>query len=497
MAVRVAIIGAGIVGASIARVLSQYSNLEVRLIDREPDVGWGVSKANTGLIHGGYDDDPDKYPVRAGLCVKGNRIWHDWVKELEVPHKWNGALIAAFNEEEVRTLEKLLERGIRNGVPEMRLVSKEEVRHLEPNISPEVTAALWIPTVGQIAPTQAVIALVENAVQNGVRTYLGTEVRAIKVVNGEVKAVVTSATTIEADIVVNAAGLYADEVSRMAGIDYFSIKPRKGEYWIFDEDAEPKPKRVLFPTPTPISKGVVVTTEVNDHLMIGPNAKDIDSKDDLGTTHEGLKEVWDKAKKLWPKLPPRSAVIRTFAGLRPEPPGGDFIIKAEKEVWGFINVAGIRSPGLTAAPAIAYEVAKIIQDDLGISLKRKEKWVARRESIKHISTLPWEQIKDTVRESPLHGRIVCRCNRVSEQEIREAVRRMKAIGVKVPSIDSVKFRTWATTGTCQGTFCRVRIALILAEEYGVDLWNVTVKGVGSEVGVGDVKVLLREGVTKR
>ncbi|ALV62650.1 Glycerol-3-phosphate dehydrogenase [Thermococcus sp. 2319x1] len=492
MKTRAVIIGAGISGASIARVLSRYENLEVHLIEKNADVGWGVSKANTALIHGGYDDDPEKYPTRAKLCIKGNRLWHEWVKELEIPHIWNGALIVALEDEDFKELEKLLERGRKNGVPEMRIVGREELFHLEPNLNPEALGGLWVPIVGQIGPIPAVIAIVENAVANGVKLHLETEVRGIKVEGGEVKGVETNNGFIEADIIINAAGLYADEISRMVGVNDFEIHPRKGEYWIFDDDI-PGPRRVLFPTPTPKSKGVVVTTEISGHLMIGPNAQDLprEEKENTATTREGLEEVWKKARELWPNLPPRSKVIRTFAGLRPEPTGGDFIIRAEKEVWGFINVAGIRSPGLTSAPAIAYEVRDIIKRDLGIKLVEKKKWNPYRKDITHFFMLSREKANELVKQNPSYGKIVCRCNHVSEGDILEAIERMKLIGVKTPSIDSIKVRTKATSGTCQGSFCRVRIARILAREYGVDLWDVTLKGKGSEIGIGDVKVLLR------
>ncbi|WP_087037903.1 NAD(P)/FAD-dependent oxidoreductase [Thermococcus litoralis] len=492
MKTRVAIIGGGISGASIARVLSKYENLEVHLIEKNADVGWGVSKANTALIHGGYDDDPEKYPMRAKLCIKGNRLWHEWVKELEIPHIWNGALIVALRDEDFKELEELLERGRKNGVPEMRIVDKEELFHLEPNLNPEALGGLWVPIVGQIGPIPAVIAIVENAVANGVKLHLETEVRGIKVEGGEVKGVETNNGFIEADVVINAAGLYADEISKIVGVNDFEIHPRKGEYWIFDDDI-PGPRRVLFPTPTPKSKGVVVTTEISGHLMIGPNAQDLpkEEKENLATTREGLEEVWKKAKELWPNLPPRSKVIRTFAGLRPEPTGGDFIIRAEKEVWGFINVAGIRSPGLTSAPAIAYEVRDIIKRDLGIKLVEKKKWNPYRKDITHFFMLSKEKANELVKQNPSYGKIVCKCNHVSEGDILEAIKRMKLIGVKTPSIDSIKVRTKATSGTCQGSFCKVRIARILAREYGVDLWNVTLKGKGSEIGIGDVKVLLR------
>ncbi len=463
--------GAGIVGASIARELSRYE-LEVHLVEREADVGWGVSKANTGLIHAGYDDDPDRFPVRARLCVRGNRIWHEWVDELDIPHTWSGALVVAKEESEVKRLEGLLRRGERNGVPELRILEGDEVLSMEPNLR-RVEAALYAPTVGQISPPQAVIALVENAVDNGVKVHLETEVRGVEVSGERVRGLRTSEGFIEADVVINAAGLHADDVSRMAGIEYFEIRPRKGEYLIFDEDAGPKPSRVLFPTPSEKSKGVVVTTEVQGHLMVGPNAQDLpkEEKEDRSTTPEGLREVYEKASEIWP-LPPLSRVIRTFSGLRPEPAGGDFVIRAE-DVWGFVNVAGMRSPGLTAAPAVAKEVVRIL-GEMGTELREKPRWRARRKGIPRAG-----------------GRVICRCNLVREPQIREAIGRMRRVGVKTPSVDSVKFRTSATAGTCQGSFCRVEVAKILAEEFDVPLWEVTLKGRGSELGVGDVKVLLR------
>jgi len=488
---KVIIIGAGITGMSIARELSKYENLKVIVVEKKSDVGWGVSKANTALIHGGYDDNPDLYPVRAKLCAKGNEIWHNWVRELQIPSVWNGALVVAKNDDEMREIEVLLKRGERNGVKGMRIIHRDELLKMEPNLASESKGALWVPSVGQIAPIPAVIALAENAVDNGVKIIFDSPVEDISVENGEVRGVHVHNNLIEGDIIINAAGLYADEISKMAGIDYFQIFPRKGEYWLFDDVAGPKPIHVLFPAPTKKSKGVVVTTEVSGHLMIGPNAKDQKDKEDFSNTEEGLEEVWNKARILWPKLPPRSKVIRTFAGLRPETKGADFIIRAE-EIYGFINVAGIRSPGLTAAPAISREVKGIIERDLGINLKKKEKWNPYRKEITHFFMLSPEEIREKIQMNSAYGKIVCKCNKVSEGDILEAIERMKKIGVNTPSIDSVKFRTKATTGTCQGSFCRVKIAAILAREYNVPLWKVTLKGRGSEIGVGDVKSLLRE-----
>ncbi len=479
--VTVAIIGAGITGMSIARTLSKYRGLEIHVIERHSDVGWGVSKANTALIHGGYDDDPARFPVRARLCYRGNRIWHRWVKELQIPHIWNGALIVARRDEDFDELETLLHRGRENGVPEMRIIDEKELRKMEPHVTPSARGALWVPVVGQIGPIPAVIAIAENAVENGVKMHFDSEVRDIEHRESG-WLVTTSREELSADYVINAAGLYADKMAEMAGFGKFTITPRRGEYWLFDDSAGPKPGHVLFPTPTKISKGVVVTTEISGHLMIGPNAQNLteEEKENAANTRQGLDEVWNKAQEIWPSMPPRSKVIRTFAGLRPEPPDGDFIISHEED--GFINAAGIRSPGLTSAPAIAEEVVSILEG-LGLELVPRDDWSPYRREISHFFMMSPEQVNSAVQRNPAYGRIVCRCNKVSEGDILEAIERMKFIGVQVPSVDSVKFRTKASTGTCQGSYCRPKIAELLADAYGVPVWKVTLKGPGSELGI--------------
>lgn len=491
---KVAIVGAGITGASIARVLSQYDNLEVHLLEKNADVGWSASKANTAIIHPGHEDDPKKYPLRAKLCVKGNRLWHQWTKELEIPVKWPGELMVALEEEDLKVAEHYLELAQKNGVPGVRLVDNEELRKLEPNVNPTAAGALWAPTAGQIAPWEAVIALVENAVDNGVKLHTDTEVRGIKIENGGVKGVETNNGFIEVDIIINAAGLYADMISKMAGIDYFTIHPRKGEYYIFDEDATPKVTRVVHQTPTPITKGVYVITTVEGNLMIGPTAQDLpeEAKEETSTSKEGLDFVWEWAQKLVRDLPPKNKVMKTFAGLRPEPPDGRWIIEAYDDPWGFINVAGIRSPGLTSAPAIAYHVVdELIKGKLDIKLVKKKKWNPYRKAIPKFKELPPKKQQELITKNPAFGNVVCMCKEVTEAEIVEAINRMKKVGIKTITLDGIKFRTLSMFGTCQGSFCRVRIARIISQELGIPLWKVTLKGEGTEYGIGDVKVLLR------
>ncbi len=493
---KVVIVGAGVVGGSIARVLSQYEGLEIHLLEKNADAGMGVSKANTAIIHPGHEDDPDKYPLRAKLCVKGNRLWYQWTKELSIPAKWPGELMVAVEEEDMKVAEHYLELAQRNGVPGVRLVDHDELLQLEPNVNPNAAGALWAPTAGLMSSPMAAPALVENAVENGVRFHPETEVTGIKIEKGEVKGVETNRGFIEADLIINAAGLYADRISAMAGIDYFTIHPRKGEYYVFDDDAEPKVTRIVHQTPTPITKGVYVITEMNDGLMIGPTAQDLpeEAKEDTSTTKEGLEFVWEWAQKLVRELPPRNRVIRTFAGLRPEPPDGRWIIDAYDDPWGFINAAGIRSPGLTSAPAIAhYIVEELIQGKLDIKLTRKSHWNPYRR-VFWFKTLPEEKQEELIKQNPAYGRVICMCRTITEGDILDIISRMKKMGIRTISLDGIKMRSGVMSGTCQGSYCRIRLANIIARETGIPLWKVTQKGEGTEYGIGDIKVLLREEV---
>ncbi len=486
---RVAIIGAGVTGACIARVLSMYRNLEVHLIEKEVDVGWGSSKANTGIIHAGYDDDPERFPVRARLCSKGNALWRKaWTKELDIPADWPGDLVVATDESQIGALETLFERGKRNSVPHLGIVrDREELEELEPNITTNAVAALHAPSAGQLRhPAEAVIGVAENAIINGVRLRLATEAIGIEVTRGQVSGVKTSRGRIQADWVINAGGLYAEAISKMVGVDHFRIHPRRGEYLLFSKDAYPKTERILFPTPTETSKGVVVTTTMEGNLMLGPNAQDLSREESeaTDTTQAGLDSIWNEAQKVVKALPPRDKIIRAFAGLRAEPePSADFIVRAYDDVDGFINAAGIRSPGLTSAPAIAGEIVAIMKDR-GAKLVRKRRWNPyrrRRKAFRESS----HKIRDRMcKQNQLHAKIACQCELVTEAEIVEAIRR------GATTLDGIKFRTQAMMGDCQGSFCQFRIAQILARELHIPVWNATKTGSGSEIGIGDITVLV-------
>jgi glycerol-3-phosphate dehydrogenase len=324
-----------------------------------------------------------------------------------------------------------------------------------------------------------------------VKLLAETEVSRVRVEEGVIKGLETTRGFVEADIVVNAAGLWADEISRSAGVEpQFRIKPRRGEYLLFDEDASAKPARIMHTVPTPVTKGVYALTTVHGNLLIGPTAEDLphEAKDETGTTREGLGKVLSEAAKLLREVPPTSKVIRTFAGLRPEPPGGEWLVKAYDDPWGFVTVAGIRSPGFTAAPALAHYVAELISETYGIELKRRERWNPRRRGIERLVGRSLKEIDEMVRANSDYGEIICYCKMVSKGEVLRAIERIEAIGAR-PTIDGVKFRVQAGFGRCQGSFCRWKVALLIAQSAGQPL-HAVLAGKGA-YAVGDVKLLLR------
>lgn len=494
--VTIVVIGGGIVGASIARTLSKYENILVHIVEKEVDVGWGATKANTGIIHPGHEDDPAVHPLRAKFCVKGNQLWKRWAEELDIPTTWPGELMIIRNDSEYEVLEKYLKIGKQNGVTDLRIIDKEEILELEPNINPSAIAGLWAPTAGLIEPWEAVIGLVENAVDNGVIVHLNTLVTDIVVQNNSIKGIETDKGMIRADIVINAAGLFADSISKYAGIDDVSIHPRKGEYYLFDKDVEPSVERIVHRAPTEQSKGVYAVRTVEGNLMLGPTAEDLcdDAKDDRATSQNGLDYVWNNASDLVKDIPSKAMVSKIFAGLRPEPPGGRYVIKAYDEPRGFINVAGMRSPGLTAAPAIAEHVVQdLMGKQYGVDLVEKKDWNPQRTRIQRFSALDKQQQNSLIKKDHRYGNVVCMCNEVTEGEIIEAISRMKKLGTHV-CLDSIKFRTVAMFGFCQGSFCRSRIARILSRELEIPLWKVTQMGADTEYGIGDIKSLQSEEV---
>lgn len=474
METTVLVIGGGITGTSIARELSKY-RVEVALVEKEVDIAFGgPTKANTAIVHAGYDDEPGT--LAAKLCPRGNLLWSRLASELSIPFERIGSIVAALSDEEVPALEELMERGRRNGVRDLKIIEGEELLEMEPNLNREAVASLYARTAGVLSPYEAAIALAENARQNGVSIFLGTEATDVIVEGSKVKAVQSSNGQICAQYVVNAAGLFADHISCMAGIDDFEIMPRKGEYVVYDKDLIGIVKHVLFPVPTPISKGITVTPTVDGNIIAGPTAHDIEDKSDLATTVAGLEEILNGAHRLVPELSARrDAIIAGFAGLRPQPTTGDFIIGSCIEPYGFINVAGIKSPGLTSAPAIAETAVDILKEE-GLKLEEKNDFEPCRRPIVHpIRDFHPARTEELIAKNPRYGHVVCRCEHVSEGEIVNAVHR----GAK--TLDGVKYRTRAGMGRCQGGFCTPHVVTIIARELAVPVEEVTKRGGNSKI----------------
>jgi glycerol-3-phosphate dehydrogenase len=462
----VVVIGAGVTGALAARELSKY-DLDICLLEREYDAAMGTSKANSAIVHAGYDAKPGS--LKASLNVRGNELMGEVTDQLGVAFKRTGSLVLAFNEEDRATLKKLLSQGELNGVKGMSAISQKALREMEPNVSENAVEGLLAETAGIVCPYELTIGAVENAVKNGVKLKLGFEVCSIKQKDG-LFSLSNGKEEVICRYIVNAAGLYADKISKMAGAEDFEIMPRKGEYLLLDKNQGNTVNRVIFQVPSALGKGILVTPTVDGNLLIGPNANDTGDREDKATTTEGLEEVISGALKSVPDLNLRG-VITSFAGLRARPSTGDFIIEVSKKVKGFINMAGIESPGLTAAPAIAEYAVELLENE-GLKLVPRIDFDPVRKHIKKFVDMSEEEINQAVKDNPMYGRIVCRCEKVTEGEIVECIRR--PAGAR--TLDGVKRRTRAGMGRCQGGFCTPRVVEILSRELGIPMDRVSKSG---------------------
>lgn len=470
------IIGSGVIGSAVARELAKYQ-AKVLVLEKESDVACGATKANSGIVHAGYDPEPGS--LKAKYNVLGNRMFDELSKELEFPFKRNGALVVAFDEDSEKVLERLLARGRTNGVEDLRIISGDEARRMVPGLSQEVTKALYAPTSGIASPYEMAVAFAENAAENGVKFRMLAEVAKLERSENGIKVYLADGEELEAKIVINCAGVFADELNNQISERKFTIVPRKGQYFLLDKVYAEYTSLTLFQTPTAMGKGVLITPATHGNIIVGPNAQDIEDKRDLSSTVEGLNEVWEKAKRTIPGLNKR-AVITNFSGIRAHSLGDDFII-GFSDVPGFYNVAGIESPGLTAAPAIAVDVAKEVASAL--ILKPKADFKPYRKAIPHFAAMSEEEKAAIIKENPLYGKIVCRCEVVPEGEIREAIRRPLA----ARDLDGLKRRTRVGMGRCQGGFCLPRLMEILSEELNLDYTEITKFGRNSKVVVGRVK----------
>lgn len=476
----VVIIGGGVIGTSIAHELSRYK-LKTAILEKEEELAFGVSKSNSGIIHPGTQNPANS--LKGRLCVQGNALTRKMSKELGIDFKEIGELIVAFNEEDRLKLVQLKNEAEALDVPRLRMVDRAWLRMNEPNLSREVVAALYAPTAGIISPYRWAYDMAENAARNGVEIHTLTKVEKILPHSGAGAGnfggnfeMYTSKDEFRSRYVINAAGLFADDISRMAGVDDFEIRPRIGEEFLLDKKKENITNHLIFPLPSKTSKGVLVIKTSDGNPMIGPTAKDVDSKVELSTSDEGFKKVLSSAQRLVPSIN-GDDIIAYFAGLRPVS-GGDFIIRHEAKVPGFINVAGIQSPGLTAAPAIALMVPGLLKKN-GLSLKRKLFFHRCRKKEIHLFNIPLPKTKKLITKDPSYGDIVCRCEMVSAKEVADAIKRGAA------TMDGIKFRTRAQSGRCHGSFCTTRLMKILAEETGKRPTEITKRGKGSEIVKGD------------
>jgi len=472
----VIIIGAGVIGAATARELSRF-RLRTAVLEAKADVAMGSSGANSAIVHAGYDATPGTAMARTN--VAGNRLYDTWREELNIPFTRNGSLVLAFSEEDMDTLEELHRQGVQNGVEGQRILSGEEARGMEPALSEDIIGALYEPMGGITSPYQVTVALMENAAHNGVDVYLEHPVTEIK---KEENAFIiqTPLGDFHTKLIVNCAGVQADSIARMAGDDSFSIIPRRGEYCLYDKREGEDVAHTLFQPPGKMGKGILVTPTVDGNLLTGPTARDIEDKDDTATTDIGIGEVLIKSAMSVPGLN-RRGVIRTFAGLRAQASTGDFILGESKAVPGLIHGAGICSPGLSAAPAIGRELAAEVCRLLPCA--DKPDFDPVREAIPNFRESDWETREKLIREDPRYGRIVCRCESVTEAEIAAALHRP----LPARTLDAIKRRTRAGMGRCQGGFCTPRIMEIIERELHIPILEQTKKGGLSKIVTGRIK----------
>lgn len=478
----VAIIGAGVVGSAIARELSKYQ-ANICVIEKYEDVCDGTSKANSAIIHAGFDAAPGS--LKAKLNVRGNAMMDTLSKELDIPFKRNGSLVVCTKDQERSGLESLLEKGKANGVPDLRILERDELLEIEPNLSDDVDCALFAPTGGIVCPFHMTMAFAENAYTNGVSFFLNTEVTKIEKADAHycIKTHhVDSNTdeTFEAKVVINAAGVYADTFNNMVSENKLHITARKGEYCLLDKDAGTHVSHTIFQLPSKMGKGVLVTPTIHGNLLVGPTAVDVEDKEAVNTTQEGLDSLSQTASRSVKNVPMRQ-VITSFAGLRAHEDGDDFVIGEADDAKGFINAAGIESPGLSSAPAIGEMVASLVKDML--SLETKTDFISTRKGILKPETLSMEERSQLIKEHPEYGNIICRCEMITEGEIMDAIHR--PLGAR--SLDGVKRRTRAGMGRCQSGFCSPRTMEILEREVPMSIYNVTKSGIGGEIVIGKNK----------
>ncbi|MCI5739734.1 MAG: FAD-dependent oxidoreductase [Ruminococcus sp.] len=466
----VAVVGAGVVGALISRELSKY-DIRVALLEKCNDVAMGTTKANSAIVHGGFD--AANGTLKAKLNVRGTELMPKLCADMAVPYRNNGSLVLAFSEEEMEHVRTLYERGLKNGVPKLSVLDKAQVKALEPHVSDEVVGALLSETAGIVCPYELTIAATEVAVTNGVEFIRNCAVEAIKV-TADGFLLATTQGEIPAKYVVNAAGIHTDDIARMIGDDSISLVARKGEYYLLDKSFGFMADHTIFQCPNKMGKGVLVTPTVDGNLLIGPSALDVEDKEDVDTTPQGLEFIVEKAKKSVPTLNIRGA-ITSFAGMRAHPVTDDFIIGFSAKNDCFLNVAGIESPGLSAAPAIAEMVAGLLKEKA--DWQEKKDCVLTRKAPVRFRHMTKSEREALIAKNKAYGRIICRCETITEGEILDAIH--APAGAR--DVDGVKRRTRAGMGRCQGGFCGSKVVEILSRELNMPMNEITKFGGNSKI----------------
>ena len=474
----IVVIGAGAVGCAIARELSKYC-VDVVVVDKNEDVGGDASKSNSAIIHTGYDATPGT--LESQLVVAANPMYDQLVKDLDVPFKRIGAILPAFTDEQYEKLPEIKEKAFKNHVYDVEFKTGKELLEIEPNLNPEVKGGLVIPRESIIDPFIYVQALAENAYANGVKFMLNTKVIDIKTENGAIKSVVTTAGEIETRYVINSAALYCDEIAAMVGKADYKVVARKGQFYILDKNTSCKVEHIVLPIPTKITKGKLMCPTIHGNMLVGPTAEDQQSKVDKSTTYEGLESIAKDVKNLVPNVNLRDTITQ-YCGLRPNRNPEGLHFDMYDDLKGYVNLSGVRSTGLTLSVAMGkYVVQQIIMH--GENLELKTNFIATRKGVVKFSEQPREIQDKLIKENPLYGNVVCRCETITEGEILDAIHR--PLGAK--SVDGVKRRVRAGMGRCQGGFCGPKVIEILARELKVEPSEITKHNKGSNMVQGKTR----------
>ena len=471
----VVIIGAGAVGCAIARELSRYQ-LDVTVVDKNEDIGGDASKSNSAIIHTGYDASPGT--LESQLVVAANPMYDQISRDLDVPFKRIGAILPAITDEQYEKLPEIKHKAFLNRVYDVQYLTREELLEIEPELNPEVKGGLYIPRESIIDPFILVQAYAENACENGVHFLLNTRVTDIRTEDGAVKEVVTTGGTIGTRYVINAAALYCDEIAAMVGKADYKVVARRGQFFILDKNTSCKVRQIVLPIPTKITKGKLMCPTIHGNMLVGPTAEDLDNKTDKSVTREGLDSITADVKRLIPNVNVRDSITQ-YSGLRPNRNPEGLHVDTWDDLKGFINLSGVRSTGLTLSAAMGVYVANLMRD-LGEPMIFREDYKKTRKGIVRFHELSREEQDALVRENPAYGRVICRCETITEGEILDAIHR--PLGAR--SMDAVKRRVRAGMGRCQAGFCGPKVIEILARELGIPVEQVTKNNSGSYMVAG-------------